>query len=143
MEFRNPNEIDAESLFRPVGELISTSEDVDSSAFRRQSGQELSAAASCRGWRLIDSFPMKVISVNEQTVLVEILKDSESKATEERIFPISFFEGYETTPGRLMILQVLESKNSLMFQILQGSEDPEEHFQCFDFGAISKRSVFE
>lgn len=144
MELLSPNELDTGSLFRLVGELIGTTDDFDSRVFRTQSGLKLLAASSsCRAWRLKDSFPMKIISVNEQTVLVEILKDPESNELEERIFPISFFEGYETTPGKFFRLEVLESENSLMFQISPGSKDLEGHFQCFDFGSISKRSVFD
>lgn len=120
MELLNPNELDTGSLFRLVGELIGTSDDFDSRVFRTQSGQELLAPlSSCRGWRLKDSFPMKIISVNEQTVLVEILNDFDSQATGERNFSISLFEGYETTAGSFFSLQVLESNGALMFQILR------------------------
>lgn len=142
MELRNPFESDTSNRFRPVGELIGTMDDLDSLAFRTQISVELLPASASQGWRLKDSFPIRIISVNEETVLIEILKDSESKATEERIFPISLFDGYETILGRFFKLQVLESNNALMFQVSQGTNEPGEQFPHFDFGPISKRSVF-
>ncbi|MBL7833794.1 MAG: hypothetical protein JNK18_07560 [Cyclobacteriaceae bacterium] len=143
MELRNPFESDTSNLFPPVGELIGTIDGQDSLAFRAQIGVELLPASASRGWRLKDSFPIRIISVNEETVLIEILNDSESKATEERIFPISLFDGYETIPGRFFKLQVLESSNALMFQVSQGTDELGEQFPHFDFGPISKRSVFD
>lgn len=142
MELQNPFERDASNLFRPVGEMIDTMDDLDSLAFRTQISVELLPASACQGWRLKDSFPLRIISVNEETVLIEILKDSESKATEERIFPISLFDGYETIPGRFFKLQVLESSNALMFEVTQGTNELGEQFPHFDFRPISKRSVF-
>lgn len=142
MEFRNPFERDTSNLFRPVSELIGTMDDVDSLASRTQIGLELLLVSASQGLRLKDSFPLRIISVNEETVLIEILKDSESKATEERIFPISLFDGYETIPGRFFKLQVLESSNALMFEVTQGTNELGEQFPHFDFRPISKRSVF-
>lgn len=142
MEFRNPFERDTSNLFRPVSELIGTMDDVDSLASRTQIGLELLLVSASQGLRLKDSFPLRIISVNEETVLIEILKDTESKATEERIFPISLFDGYETIPGRFFKLQVLESSNALMFEVTQGTNELGEQFPHFDFRPISKRSVF-
>lgn len=142
MEFRNPFERDTSNLFRPVSELIGTMDDVDSLASRTQIGLELLLVSASQGLRLKDSFPLRIISVNEETVFIEILKDSESKATEERIFPISLFDGYETIPGRFFKLQVLESSNALMFEVTQGTNELGEQFPHFDFRPISKRSVF-
>lgn len=142
MEFRDPFESDTSNLFRQAGELIVTMDDLDSLVFSTQISVELLPASASQGWRLKDSFPIRIISVNEETVLIEILKDSESKATEERIFPISLFDDYETIPGRFFKLEVLESNNALMFQVSQGTNELGEQFPHFDFGPISKRSVF-
>lgn len=143
MELRNPFESDTSNLFPPVGELIGTIDGLDSLASRTQIGLELLLVSASQGLRLKDSFPLRIISVNEETVLIEILKDSESKATEERIFPISLFDGNETIPGRFFKLQVLESSNALMFQVTQGTNELGEQFPHFDFTSISKRSVFD
>lgn len=142
MELQNPFESDTSNLFRSVGEFTCTGNDVDLLAFHAQrGGQQLESAS--QGWKLKDSFPMRLISVNAETVLLEILKDTESKATEERIFPISLFEGFETIPGRFFKLQVIESNNSLMFRVSQGTKELEEHFPYFNFEPISQRSVFD
>lgn len=143
MELRNPFESDTSNLFPPVGEKIGTIDGLDSLAFRTQIGLELLPASASQGLRLKDSFPLRIISVNEETVLIEILNDSESKATDERIFPISLFDGYETVPGRFFKLQVMESKNAMMFQVTQGINELGEQFPHFDFGPISKRSIFD
>lgn len=142
MELLNPFESDTNNLFRPVGERIGT-DDLDLLAFRAQIGGELLPAPASQGWRLKDSFPMRIISVVEETVLIEILRDAEYKATEERIFPISFFDGYQATAGRFFKLQVLESKNALQFHVSEGSSELGEHFPHFDFRPISKRSIFD
>lgn len=143
VELLNPFESDTSNLFRPVLELIGCGDEVDTLAFRTQRGGELLSATSCHAWRLKDSFPIKIISVNEETVLIEILTDFESKTIEARIFPISFFEGFNTMAGTFFKLQVLESKNALQFHVSEASNDLAEHFPYFDFSRISERTIFE
>lgn len=116
----SPFEIDTSNLFRPVGELIGTNDDVNWHTFHTQLAREVLATSDCRAWRLKGLVPIKIVSVNRQTVLVEILNDFESQATEERSFSTSFFEGYETIPGGFFKIQILESGNSLMFELSEG-----------------------
>lgn len=103
----------------------------------------LSSVSASYGWKLKDSFPCKVISVNEESVLLDVVSDTERKLTEERIFPLSLFVNLEPTVGKYFKLQVFDRPNATMIQIGPGTFVTEEDFPRFDFSKFANRSVFD
>lgn len=94
-------------------------------------------------WKLVDSFPGKILSVNEDTVLVEIVTDSGTNSTEERILSISLFAGLSLQVGSYFKLLCFERPNATMIEVSPGINGTEKDFPRFDFDKFSTRSIFE
>lgn len=114
-------------------------DDIGSSSFAGTQISELRLS----DWRLRDSFPGKVISINEETALVEIVVDSERKIAREYIVPISLFSGLGLKVGGFFKLFYFERPNSLMIQALNSEYVTEKDFPQFDFEKFSTSSVFD
>lgn len=94
-------------------------------------------------WKIKDSFPSKVISITEDIVVLEIVKDRENGITEERGIPLSFFAGFLLEVGAYFKLQIYERPNAQMFQVSLGTFVTQEDFPAIDFQKFMKKSFFE
>lgn len=114
-----------------------------SSAWTQVSQLHLPTPTGYSDWRLRDSFPSKVISINEETALVEIVVDSERKNTREYIVSISLFSGLGLQVGSFFKLLYFERPNAITIQAINSQYITEKDFPQFDFEKFSTISVFD
>lgn len=124
------------------GDLIAFNGPVNLTIGGNQMPGSFISASISQGWKLKDSFPSRIISISDDSVLLEIVKDVENKLTEERIFDIGLFDGYEIALGKFFKVQLFEGRNEVMIRVSPGIYLTDSDFPHIDFSAFSNRSPF-
>ena len=125
------------------GDLISFDEPASLTIGANQMPGSFISASISQSWKLKDSFPSRIISISDDSVLLEIVKDAESKFTEERVFDKILFDGYEIAFGKFFKVRLFENRNSIKIEVIPGWDVTESDFPKIDFSKFSKRSVFD
>lgn len=126
-----------------TGDLVAIDEPVNLTIGGIQTSGSFISASIYQGWKLRDSFPSRVISVSDDSVLLEIVRDVESKMTEERVFDKALFDGYELKLGKFFKVRLFENRNSIIIEIIPGWYVTDLDFPKIDSSQFSKRSFFD
>jgi hypothetical protein len=78
---------------------------------------KISEHVALKSWKNTDNISTRLLSVFDQTVLLECLVDLENQLYEEREFSITLFEGYDLTPGNLFYLRFFSRTNEVRMEV--------------------------
>ncbi|HMV07428.1 MAG TPA: hypothetical protein PKA45_01005 [Cyclobacteriaceae bacterium] len=124
------------------GDLIAFDEPSSLGIDANQMPGSFISAPMSQGWKLKDSFPSRIISISDDSVLLEIVKDAEKMITEERVFDKTLFDGYEIALGKFFKVRLFVKQNSIMIEIIPGWNVTEVDFPKIDFSQFSRQSGF-
>ncbi|MBL7839205.1 MAG: hypothetical protein JNJ75_03600 [Cyclobacteriaceae bacterium] len=131
-----------EPLQAITGDLVAIDEPVNLTIGGIQTPGSFISASISQGWKLKDSFPSRIISISDDSVLLEIVKDAEKMITEERVFDKTLFDGYEIALGKFFKVQLFEGRNEVMIRVSPGIYLTDSDFPQIDFSAFSSRTPF-
>lgn len=126
-----------------IGDLIAFDEPASLTIGANQMPGSFISASISQGWKLKDSFPSRIISISDDSILLEIVKDAEKMITEERVFDKTLFDGCEIALGKFFKVRLFEKQNSIMIEVIPGWNVTEVDFPKIDFSQFSRRSVFD
>lgn len=124
------------------GDLIAFDEPASLTIGANQMSGSFISASISQGWKLKDSFPSRIISISDDSVLLDIVKDAEKMITEERVFDKTLFDGYEIALGKFFKVQLFEGRNEVMIRVSPGIYLTDSDFPHIDFSAFSSRTPF-
>lgn len=94
-------------------------------------------------WVLDQTFASKVLEINKDNVLLEVVIDKEESLTQDREFERGLFEGYQLSVGSFYRLEIFKRKNGKMISIKDGNGIvSEEDFPTVDFGDLKNSKIF-
>lgn len=103
-----------------TGDLVAIDEPINLTIGGIQTSGSFISAPISEGWKLKYSFPSKIISISQDSVLLEIVRDAENIETEERVFDKALFDDYELKLGKFFKVRLFEKRNSIMTEIIPG-----------------------
>lgn len=100
-----------------TGDLIALDEPANLPIGGNQKSDSFTSASISQGGKLRDSFPSRIISISEESVLLEIVVNLEDMTTENRVFNKILFTGYDVQVGKSFTIKVFERANGVIIEI--------------------------